>query len=189
MNTLHRSTLALARTQPWRNGGGSTRELLAWPQMQGQSNAWQVRVSVAHIAQDGPFSALPGVDRCFAVLQGAGVLLHLSATPTRLGCDSAPMTFAGEQSPHCELLDGPTDDLNLMVRRGLGVAQMWRVTAQPHIEGSTRWRGVYAPEAVTVRIGEHAEHLDAQTLLWDDSAQTLPWTVQGSSTALCLAVR
>lgn len=187
--TLHRSTIAAARSQPWRNGGGSTRELLAWPQMPGHTNAWQVRVSVAHIAQDGPFSAFAGVDRCFAVLSGAGVLLHLDGTPLRLDAYSAPLAFAGEAAPQCVLTSGPTDDLNLMVRRGLGVAQMWRSAAQPYIEGSTRWRGVYAPEPAAVHIGEHVEHLAAHTLLWDDSADTTVWTVQGHSTALCLAVR
>lgn len=187
--TLHRSPLAAASTQPWRNGGGSTRELLAWPQMQGHTNAWQIRVSVARIAQDGPFSALAGIDRCFAVLSGAGVLLHLDTAPTHLGADNTPVAFAGELAPQCELIDGPTDDLNLMVRRGLGVAQMWRASARPTIDGSTRWRGVYATSPVTLHMAERVEHLPAHTLLWDDSAQTLPWTVQGDDNALCLAVR
>ena len=46
--------IALAATppQPWRNGGGVTRELLAWP----AGGGWQVRVSVAEIEADGPFS-------------------------------------------------------------------------------------------------------------------------------------
>ena len=62
---------------PWRNGGGRTRELLAWP----TPESWSVRVSVAEIEADGPFSQLPGIDRCFAVLAGAGVVLTL---PSRL---------------------------------------------------------------------------------------------------------
>ena len=42
---------------PWRNGGGRTRELLAWPHVAD----WKVRVSIADIDRDGPFSAFPGV--------------------------------------------------------------------------------------------------------------------------------
>ena len=35
--------------QPWRNGGGRTRELLAWPDAQ----AWSVRISLAEIEAEG----------------------------------------------------------------------------------------------------------------------------------------
>src|SRR5258706_8972671 len=51
---------------PWRNGGGLTRELLAWP----DRSDWIVRISVAEILASGPFSEFPGVDRWFAVLHG-----------------------------------------------------------------------------------------------------------------------
>ena len=64
--------------QPWRNGGGVTRELLAWP----DGGDWRVRVSVADIDADGPFSAFPGVERWFAVLEGAGVALRSPAPST-----------------------------------------------------------------------------------------------------------
>jgi environmental stress-induced protein Ves len=60
-------TMALghASEQTWRNGGGSTRELLAWP----EATDWQARISVAEITRDGPFSAFAGVQRWFAVLR------------------------------------------------------------------------------------------------------------------------
>ena len=59
--------------QSWKNGGGLTRELLAWPARDG----WALRISVADIRADGPFSAFAGVDRWFAVLEGNGVRLVL----------------------------------------------------------------------------------------------------------------
>ena len=62
---------ATVPAQAWRNGGGQTRELLAWP-AQGD---WQLRISRADIDRDGPFSAFPLVERWFAVLQGHGVVL------------------------------------------------------------------------------------------------------------------
>jgi environmental stress-induced protein Ves len=37
---------------PWRNGGGVTRELLAWPTPQD----WDWRISVAEVEKNGPFS-------------------------------------------------------------------------------------------------------------------------------------
>ena len=61
-------------------------ELLARPDARG----WQVRVSVAEIGQDGPFSAFPGVTRWFTVLKGAGVELDFAGRPVRLTRTTAP---------------------------------------------------------------------------------------------------
>lgn len=101
--------------QAWKNGGGSTRELYAWPTAAG----WQLRISVAEITQDGPFSPFPGVERWFAVLEGAGVVLAWPAdSQRRLTPRDAAVHFAGDPAPTCRLLDGPTHDLNLMLRGG-----------------------------------------------------------------------
>ena len=61
--------------QPWKNGGGITRDQLAWP----DAAHWQLRISVAEVARAGPFSAYPGIQRWFAVVQGAGVVLQLKS--------------------------------------------------------------------------------------------------------------
>ncbi len=45
--------------QPWRNGGGQTRELLAWP----TGADWKLRISRADIESDGRFRFL---HRCSA---------------------------------------------------------------------------------------------------------------------------
>jgi environmental stress-induced protein Ves len=145
---MKRVRLADCADVPWRNGGGRTRELLAWP----DAIDWQVRVSVATIEADGPFSAYPGIDRCFAVLDGAGVLLALPEGEQRLGPGDDALCFAGEAAPMCRLLDGPTRDLNLMVRRGAATATMQRARLGP-----SRWRGLYADG----------------TLWWSDDPQEL----------------
>jgi environmental stress-induced protein Ves len=105
--------------QRWRNGGGWTRELLAWP---GRDD-WRVRISVADIASDGPFSSFPGVQRFFAVLEGAGVELTVDGRSQRVQRDGTAARFAGDATTRCRLLDGPTRDLNLMVRDGGGAMQ------------------------------------------------------------------
>jgi environmental stress-induced protein Ves len=99
---------------PWKNGGGLARDLLFWPTVEG----WRVRVSLADITRDGPFSPYPGVDRWFAVVEGPGVELQLArgAHQQRLG--DAPVHFDGAEAPGCRLLDGPTRDLNLMLQGG-----------------------------------------------------------------------
>ena len=52
---------------PWRNGGGVTRELLRWP----ADDGWRLRISVADIHTDGPFSVFAGVQRRNSIGLGA----------------------------------------------------------------------------------------------------------------------
>lgn len=101
--------LAGSAPQPWKNGGGTTRELARWP-LEGD---WQWRVSIARIERDGPFSRYTDVQRWFAVLDGAGVLLNRTH---RLVPGAPPYCFAGAAATDCQLIDGPTTDFNLMVR-------------------------------------------------------------------------
>lgn len=133
---------------PWRNGGGRTRELFAWP----PGDDWKLRISLADIAADGPFSAFPGVQRWFAVLSGAGVVLHFAADgERRLDPSSAPLAFDGAAAPGCSLVAGPTRDLNLMLRDELkgrmeraasgvewSTAEPWRAC---FAGGAARWQG------------------------------------------------
>ena len=102
--------------QPWRNGRGRTRELLAWPDAQG----WRVRVSVAEIAQAAPFSAFEGVERWFAVIEGGGVDLRVDGAAHRLHVGAGPLRFDGGAAVEASPIEGPTRDLNLMVRGGSG---------------------------------------------------------------------
>ncbi|KNZ31207.1 MAG: hypothetical protein AD742_18590 [Methylibium sp. NZG] len=102
--------------QAWRNGGGRTRELLTLP----AGTDWKLRVSLADIDADGPFSAFAGVERRFAVVQGAGVRLTFNEGERTLRPGDAPLRFDGAEAPHCTLVNGPTRDLNLMLRGGAG---------------------------------------------------------------------
>lgn len=114
MNAIRFDEVAPSR---WRNGGGTTRELIALP---AGGDAWCVRVSVADVEADGAFSSFPGVRRWFAVLEGEGVELTIDGgerVVVRRG--DAPVAFDGGVPTHCRLLDGPTRDLNLMLR-GVG---------------------------------------------------------------------
>ena len=107
--------------QPWRNGGGSTRELLAWPSVAN----WRVRLSVADVEAAGPFSRFEGIERWFAVLQGEGVVLRTGGAEHRLTRESEPLRFDGAGAVDCALIDGATRDFNLMAAPGR--ARMHRV--------------------------------------------------------------
>ncbi|WP_374586077.1 HutD/Ves family protein [Ideonella dechloratans] len=156
--SLHVQSWAQAPEQPWRNGGGRTRELLVWP----TPEDWQVRVSVADIDREGQFSPFPGVRRWFQVLSGAGVVLEGDALP--LTPDSEPHAFEGALAPHCALVHGPTRDLNLMVRIGPG--RMWGARSPWH--ASPGWRGLYTTQSTTLRAGAHTQTLAPHTLAWSN---------------------
>ena len=98
----------------WKNGGGVTRDL--WCEPAGAD--WRWRISLADIDRDGPFSAFPGVERWFAVVEGAGVRLSFADHEQRIGPHDHPVRFDGADAPGCQLINGRTRDLNLMLRGG-----------------------------------------------------------------------
>ena len=110
--TWHVIYLADVAPRPWKNGGGTTRELVAWP----DAAHWVWRMSVAEVAQSGPFSRFDGVQRWFAVLGGAGVALTHNGHRHALTVRSPPFCFDGGAPTGCELMEGPTQDFNLMTR-------------------------------------------------------------------------
>ena len=105
------------RRMPWQNGGGHTTEIAAHPEASGFSSfAW--RVSVAEVHKDGPFSLFAGVDRTLVLLSGSGMRLTGDGEPLEIRTAFEPVSFSGDQPVHCDLVDGPVRDFNLMVRRG-----------------------------------------------------------------------
>ena len=150
--------------QRWRNGGGWTRELLATP----EAPAWQVRVSVADIESDGPFSAFGGVERWFAVLQGRGVALTIGGVIHRLMPTEPPLRFDGAAAPGCRLIDGPTRDLNLMLRDAHGA--MARVVAGERWSPHASTCGLFAAVAGRCHADGAQVDVPADALLWFDRA-------------------
>src|SRR5213594_1326058 len=128
--------------QAWRNGGGRTRELLVWP----SPADWQLRVSVADIEADGPFSAFPGVQRWFAVIEGAGVVLQFAGGERRIVPGDEPLSFDGAEAPGCRLVAGPTRDLNLMLAHGAAGAIHTTRHGQPWAPAAARC-GLFALQA------------------------------------------
>lgn len=155
--------------EPWRNGGGRTRELLAWP----SSRDPLLRISVADIDADGPFSTFAGLQRWFAVLEGAGVELRFAHGTQRITPHDAPLAFDGGEAPGCRLLDGPTRDLNLMHLGGCA--------AMERAEHRVAWRagaaqcGLFSAVAGTWHgpDGQRVE-LPPRTLLWLAAAPQYP---------------
>lgn len=161
--------------QPWRNGGGQTRELFTWP---GGEAPWQLRISVADIDADGPFSAFDGVDRWFAVLQGEGVELDLPGGRRRLTCDSPPLRFDGRAAPGCRLVDGPTRDFNLMLRHRTGQALLQYARPGEAWAAGAPLRGLFTTGVLQLQIdGEPPQLVAAWSLLLATSPAPRPWTI------------
>lgn len=115
---MQRFSRAQLQPTPWKNGGGSTREIASWPPGAGLG-AFDWRVSIATIAAGGPFSVFAGVDRTIMLLEGDGVRLHAadSGLDHRLDTPFAPFAFSGDLALDCTLLGGASDDFNVMSRR------------------------------------------------------------------------
>lgn len=116
---LHRFALAELPATPWKNGGGSTREIACCPPGAGL-HSFDWRVSIATIDRSGPFSVFAGVDRCIVLLAGDGVALDAprAGWQHRLDSPLQPFTFSGDDAVDCTLLGGTSTDFNVMTRRG-----------------------------------------------------------------------
>ncbi|MBQ0922272.1 HutD family protein [Hydrogenophaga aromaticivorans] len=178
MNTAHTITVDSAPVTPWRNGGGVTRELLAWP----DPADWRLRISVADIAADGPFSAFPGVQRWFVLLSGEGVVLDFDNHGLALRPGDAPLAFDGAAAPGCRLMDGPVRDLNLMLRGGAGgMATVSPGTAWQAPAGAQA--GLFARVAGRWHSGDQQRSLPALSLLWFDAPPPGDWCFEADTTA------
>lgn len=97
---------------PWRNGCGTTQEVACNPG--GGTAAFDWRLSIADVAQEGGFSTFSGYQRIITVLEGKGMQLTVD------GCEQAPLAprqayaFSGDAPVHCRLVDGPIRDFNLI---------------------------------------------------------------------------
>jgi environmental stress-induced protein Ves len=163
---------------PWKNGGGVTREVAAWPPSAGL-DAFDWRVSLADVATDGPFSAFPGVDRVLTVVAGDGLVLEIDGRTTHLE-PGAPFAFPGEAAVTARLTAGPIRDLNVMVRR-----DAWTATVEPRRGG----RIVAADGPVLVLLLEDAEDFAALDAVLIDAGETATLNLPAETRALTVAVR
>ena len=167
----HLIHLADIAPQPWRNGAGRTRELLAWP----SADDWLLRLSVAEITRNGPFSRFVGVQRWFAVIAGAGVAVTVDGLRHAQAIASPPLCFEGDASTHADLLDGPSTDLNLMLRAGTRGSMALARAGQDWLPGSAGC-GLFSAAGGICKADDQPYPLPAWALLWFEQAPaTLRW--------------
>ena len=106
------------RTMPWKNGAGSTTELVIEPPGATLADGFHWRVSMATVAESGPFSSFPGYDRTLLLLEGQGLELeHGPHGRVLLPGPLVPVRFRGEWATTGRLLGVPCLDFNVMSRR------------------------------------------------------------------------
>jgi uncharacterized protein len=198
---------------PWKNGGGITREVAAGF-VKGTASASSLdtfawRVSVADVAQAGPFSRFEGIDRTLVLLSGAGMVLdEMSAEKAVSLGDGTHVVkshvlkhaldiarFEGEAHIDARLVDGATRDFNLMVRRDAahGELDVWHGHAQQksmRAFSSDVTLLFCASGAVTVTPGD-AQPLSLETgdTLRIDTPNALSCTLEGAGAVLAISIR
>ncbi|QYJ79942.1 HutD/Ves family protein [Shewanella acanthi] len=108
---------------PWKNGGGSTKQLFISPQSADLEN-FDYRISIAKVSSNGLFSRFKDVDRKLSILEGSGLRLIIKDEEGQV-IDSqllAPkgnvFAFDGENNITSELIGAFVLDFNVMTRRG-----------------------------------------------------------------------
>jgi hypothetical protein len=100
---------------PWRNGLGTTVELLQQKLPTGTGFAW--RLSMADVVKDGEFSDFSGYDRILLLLEGNGLTLLTDGREQQLDEPLQAARFRGEDPTFARLCDGPIKDFNIMTQR------------------------------------------------------------------------
>jgi hypothetical protein len=103
---------------PWKDGGGSTTEVLIHPPGATLAGGFLWRISMAQVPASGPFSSFPGIDRSLMLLSGGMVLDHGEHGMQFLKAPLEPVGFSGDWATQGRLLCGPCRDFNVLSARG-----------------------------------------------------------------------
>ena len=141
------------KPEPWRNGGGTTRQVASQPGS-AQDGNWDWRVSIADVTKAGDFSAFPGMERVLTVVEGELLLLSLDGAERPLE-KYRPFRFPGGASTHASLPTGDIRDLNVITRAGsfkgyTSIIELSKKRAKPIFEGSI---GILLQGQATVAVG------------------------------------
>jgi environmental stress-induced protein Ves len=109
-------TPAEFRTQPWKNGGGVTHEIIRWPDS--GDDDYEIRISIADDRTPGPFSRFPGYRRWSFLAGSAPIVLEIGGAVHRLEARGDHVEVGGDVAITCELPAGPTRLFNILVRDG-----------------------------------------------------------------------
>lgn len=145
------------RIEPWANGLGQTAVILR----EADDGSWRLRISIAQVESDGPFSELPDTQRLLVPLE-APMELRFPDGRTQRANRFGVLRFAGAPAPHGVLPEGPTRDFNLMLRgdaRGELFARTLVDSMVVSGEPGVRWLVYLHRGGASVSFGNHALRL------------------------------
>tara|TARA_B110000305_G_scaffold145147_1_gene161349 strand:- start:673 stop:1257 length:585 start_codon:yes stop_codon:yes gene_type:complete len=155
------------QTLPWRNGLGSTVELLAETPNKNEAFSW--RLSIASVANDGPFSDFSGYDRTLLLLEGSGITLNKPNGIFKvLNSSFDYANFKGEDLIDATLHNGPIKDFNIMTLRSICTSSVTAIdeTSESLLNINADKLLVYSIKPVNIQIGlEVSIGLEANHLL------------------------
>ncbi len=171
---------------PWRNGGGSTKEIAAFPLNAGLDDfLW--RLSVAEIKQPSAYSLFPEIDRTQILIAGDRLTLRNQNGQSKRLLAYEPFSFAGEQAWFAE----PEDDcqmLNVMTSRTKVLSELEIIRGNLNCVGDGRH-----PVMMVVK-GEYVSEDDSQRLVCGDVVQPAlalgeKFVLSASPDALMIAIK
>lgn len=146
------------KAEPWRNGGGVSRELAARPVVSAGNTpagpGWDWQVNIAELSSAGGFSAYPGMDRVLTVIDGELLLLRVDGAEHPLE-KYRPFRFSGDADSAAALPTGDVRALNVITRKGIfkgytSIIELSKKRAHPVFAG--QW-GILLQGQATVGAG------------------------------------
>ena len=152
---------------PWANGRGTSYEIAS---DRNEAEEWTWRLAMAPVNEDGPFSRIECVNRFLAVVEGAGMLL--SVDRKKLQCQPMHVVrFRGDAITEAMLTDGPSLDVNLMIRRKEADGEMAIVSVVGPLEVNSIVVAVGG--SAQVQCGDSAIDLERHDSILECDAETV----------------
>jgi uncharacterized protein len=143
------------KPEPWRNGGGVTRQLASHPAGTAEGAGWDWRVSIAEVSKAGDYSPFPGMERVLTVIDGELLLLTVDGREHPLE-KYRPFRFPGDAPAGSKLPTGDITNLNVITRTGAfkgytSIIELSKKRPHPVFEGQL---GILLQGQAAARPGE-----------------------------------
>jgi environmental stress-induced protein Ves len=171
---------------PWKNGGGSTKEITTFPP-NARLDDFIWRVSVAEIKQPSAYSLFPQVDRTQVLIAGLSLTLRNQTGLTKRLLAFQPFSFKGEQDWLAEP-EGVCQMLNVMTSRADAKSSLALVS------GNFQCVGDGGHDMLVVVKGEFVSKDGSQRFVCGDFVQPAlslgeTLALSGSADALMIAIK
>lgn len=175
---------------PWKNGGGETREIAVSPPEAGIED-FDWRISMATVAEDGPFSVFEGIDRTLFILEGDGVELSFDEGKVEIIDAKGHLSFPADAPVRAKLLGEAVVDLNIMSRRSniRHKAEKFEVTGTRTLDFTSTAPLLFCISGkLTIASGQRTEDLGATDCMILDGDQTDAVSVVGEGVIVVVSI-